>query len=152
MRRAGIRTTVVAKPTESNVSDQPQSIEETYEGAQNRHDALVASSKNEQPAYFATVESGNHVAHEAHNQFSSTVVVLERAGGARKTGIGLELEFPKEMTDKVPSVYPDLGILVQEEYGSKLKDPFPYFTNGKVDRLQLVETAVFNVAAQLPKE
>jgi non-canonical (house-cleaning) NTP pyrophosphatase len=152
MRHAGIRTTVIAKPTESNVAEQPRNIEETYEGAENRHNALVKSAQTETPAYYATVESGLFTAHSNHNHFSSTVVILEKAGGTRKTGIGVELEYPKEMTDKIPSVYPDLGVLVQEEYGSTLKDPFPYFTNNKIDRLQLVETAVFNVAAQLPKE
>lgn len=153
MRRAGIRTTVYARPTESNVAEQPRNIEETYEGAQNRHNALVESLKTEEtPAYYATIEGGLYDAHTNHNHFSSTVVILEKVGGIRKTGISVEVEYPKEMTDKIPSVYPDLGVLVQKEYGSVLKDPFPYFTNNKINRLQLVETAIFNVAVQLPKE
>jgi len=149
MRRAGIRTQVIACPTESGVSEQPQNIEETYEGANNRHDALKKASKANQPTYLATVESGLYQVHSNHNSFSSTVVILEKVGGVRKLGVNVELEYPREMTDKVPSVYPDLGVLVQQEYGSALKDPFPFFTNGKINRLQLVETAVFNVAAQL---
>lgn len=148
MRRAGIRTQVLPLPTESGVSEQPQNLEETYEGANNRHDALAAASKDKKPDYLATVESGLYQVHPDHNSFSSTVVILEKAGGERKLGVNVELEYPREMTDKVPSVYPDLGVLVQQEYGSKLKDPFPHFTGGKINRLQLVETAVFNVAAQ----
>ena len=70
-------------------------------------------------------------------------------GRPRKIGVNVELEYPREKTDKIPSIYPDLGVLVQQEYGSSLKDPFPFFTGGKVNRLQLVETAVFNVAVQL---
>ena len=149
MRRAGIRTQVRPLPTESGVSEQPQNIEETYEGANNRHDALEKASEADQPTYLATVESGLYQVHPEHNSFSSTVVILEKVGSDRKLGVNVELEYPHEMTDKVPSVYPDLGVLVQQEYGSALKDPFPHFTNGKVNRLQLVETAVFNVAAQL---
>lgn len=152
MRRAGIRTLVLSRPAESNVAEQPQNIEETYEGAMNRHAALKASTLKEKPDYIATVESGLYQAHPDHNSFSSTVVVLEKAGDQHRIGINVELEYPREMTDKVPSVYPDLGVLVQQEYGSSLKDPFPYFTGGKVNRLQLVETAVFNVAAQLPED
>lgn len=152
MRRAGIRTQVLPRPTQSNVNEQPQSIEETYEGAENRHDSLARETADDKPAYLATVESGNHIAHPKHNAFASTVVVLEKVGVERKTGISLELEFPKVMTDKVPSQYPDLGVLVQEEYGSALKDPFPYFTNGKISRLQLVENAVFGIAVQLPQK
>ena len=149
MRRAGIKTQVLPLPTESGVSEQPQNLEETYEGANNRHDALAKASQANKPDYLATVESGLYQVHPDHNSFSSTVVILEKVGGERKLGVNVELEYPREMTDKVPSVYPDLGVLVQQEYGSKLKDPFPHFTDGKVNRLQLVETAVFNVAAQL---
>lgn len=149
IRRAGIRTTIVAKPTQSNVAEQPMSIDETYEGAINRHNALVAASVKDTPTYFATVESGNHRAHKDHNTFGTTVVILEKTGGVRKAGINLDVEFPKEMTDKVPSQYPDLGVLVQQEYGSILKDPFPYFTGGKITRQKLVEDAVYNVAVQL---
>jgi non-canonical (house-cleaning) NTP pyrophosphatase len=152
MRKAGIKTMVLPLPTESNVSEQPQNINETYEGANNRHDALEIATKGKNPAYLATVESGLYQVHPDHNSFSSTVVVLERVGGARKVGVNVELEYPREMTNKIPSVYPDLGVLVQQEYGSTLKDPFPFFTGGKVNRLQLVETAVFNVAAQLAGE
>jgi len=152
MRKAGIKTQVLPLPTESSVSEQPQNIEETYKGANNRHDALEIATKGKNPAYLATVESGLYQVHPDHNSFSSTVVVLERVGGARRVGVNVELEYPREMTDKIPSVYPDLGVLVQQEYGSTLKDPFPFFTGGKVNRLQLVETAVFNVAAQLTGE
>jgi non-canonical (house-cleaning) NTP pyrophosphatase len=150
MRRAGIKTQILPLPTESGVSEQPQNIEETYEGANNRHDALKEATQSKQPNYLATVESGLYQVHADHNSFSSTVVVLEKVGTPRKVGVNVELEYPREMTDKIPSVYPDLGVLVQQEYGSTLKDPFPFFTGGKVNRLQLVETAVFNVAAQLP--
>jgi non-canonical (house-cleaning) NTP pyrophosphatase len=149
MRRAGIKTQVLPLPTESGVSEQPQNLEETYEGATNRHNALVKASQGKKPDYLATVESGLYQAHPDHNSFSSTLVLLEKVGHERKLGVNVELEYPREMTDKVPSVYPDLGVLVQQEYGSALKDPFPHFTNGKVNRLQLVETAVFNVAVQL---
>lgn len=146
MRRAGIKTIVLPHPTESNVAEQPQNIEETYDGARNRHDALRASSTAD---YYATVESGLFNALPGHNVFASTVVIIEKSGDAPKAGLNVEVEYPREMTDKVPSVYPDLGVLVQQEYGSALKDPFPHFTNGKITRLQLVETAVFNVAAQI---
>lgn len=149
LRRAGIRTRIVIKPTQSDVAEQPLSIEETYEGAQNRHAALVREMAGEKADYLVTVESGTHVAHPDHNAFSCTVVVLEKVGTPCKVGLNLDLEFPKEMTDKVPSQYPDLGVLVQQEYGATLKDPIPYFTNGKISRMKVIEDAVFNVAVQL---
>ena len=148
MRRAGIRTQVLPRPVASGVAEQPYSIEETYEGAANRQFALAESLDGEMPAYIATIESGNHKIHPRHNTFGCSVVILEKIGGERKVGIHLDLEFPKEMTDKVPSMYPDLGALVQAEFGSKLKDPFPDFTGGKNNRLKLVADAVFDVAVQ----
>lgn len=148
LRKAGIRTHVLAHPVSSNVAEQPLTIEETYEGAQNRHEQLQKTT----PAdftYLVTIESGLHAVHEAHNKFEADIVILERKNEPAKTGITVEIEYPKEMTDKVPSIYPDLGTLVQHEYGTTLKDPFPVFTNGKVERLQFLENAVFTVAAQL---
>jgi non-canonical (house-cleaning) NTP pyrophosphatase len=149
MRRAGIRTQVLSKPTSSNVSEQPMNIEETYEGAQNRHATLKQEIAKEKPTYLATVESGFSTVHAEHNTFECQIVMLEKAGSEIKTGISVNVEYPKAMTDKVPSKYQDIGELAQIEYGSKLKDPFPYFTNGKVSRLNLLESAVFTVATQL---
>lgn len=148
MRRAGIKTNIAAHPTESGVSDQPKTVEETYKGARNPHDELRKVTTAD---YYATVESGLFNALPDHNVFASTVVILEKHGNSPKAGLNVEVEYPKEMTDKVPSVYPDLGVLAQQEYGSALKDPFPHFTNNKINRLQLVETAIFNVAAQLDR-
>jgi non-canonical (house-cleaning) NTP pyrophosphatase len=151
MRRAGIRTRVIARPTESNVSEQPMTTEEIHQGALNRHEALVrvSASGSDKPDYFATVESGQNRMHPDHNTFGGSVIIIEKRDGERKIGISINIEYPKAMTDKVPSQYPDLGVLVQREYGSKFKDPVPFLTNGKINRRQLVEEAVRNVAAQL---
>ena len=149
MRKAGIRTQVLPRPTSSNVSEQPMNIEETYEGAQNRHAALKQETANEKSAYLATIESGFSTVHAKHSIFECQIVMLEKAGSEIKTGVSVSIEYPKAMTDKVPSKYQDIGELAQIEYGSELKDPFPYFTNGKVSRLRLLESAVFTVAVQL---
>lgn len=148
LRRAGIRTQVLSCPTESKIAEQPQNIDETYEGAQNRHKTLQQKTSKESPTYLATIESGLHQPHKDHNYFEVMIVILQKAGESAKTGISLELEYPREMTDRVPSEYPDLGSLAQAEYGAVLKDPFPVFTNGKIDRLQLLERAVFDLAVQ----
>ena len=148
LRRAGIYTNVLSHPVSSNVNEQPQNIDETYEGAENRQNALASELAKTPYAYLATVESGFHKPHANHNLFHCDVVVLESKDGVRKTGITLGVEYPKEMTDKVPSVYPDIGVLVQQEYGSVLKDPIPYATNGRLTRLQLVENSVFTIATQ----
>lgn len=149
MRKAGIRTQVLSKPTSSNVSEQPMNVEETYEGAQNRHAALKRETAKESPAYLATIESGFSTVHAKHNTFECQIVMLEKVGSEVKIGISIGVEYPKAMTDKIPSKYQDIGELAQNEYGSKLKDPFPYFTNGKVSRLKLLEGAVFTVAVQV---
>lgn len=151
LRRAGLRVRTAGQKVESDVSEQPLSVNETYDGAINRHLGLTAVAP-EDAKYLVTIESGQHDLHADHNSFGCSVVVLEKVGGERKVGIDFDIEFPREMTDKVPSVYPDLGVLVQQEYGSKLKDPFPYFTGGKLTRANILENAVYNVAIQLNGE
>jgi non-canonical (house-cleaning) NTP pyrophosphatase len=152
MRRAGIRTQIVTQPTESNVSEQPMSTEETYNGAMNRHEALMRNTSSDTADYYVTVESGQHVMHSDHNTFGGSVTIIEKKDGERKIGINISVEYPRYMTDKVPSQYPDLGVLVQKEYGSSLKDPLPFFTNNKLTRRKTIEEAIFNVAVQLSQD
>lgn len=149
LRKVGIKTNVLAHPTPSGVNEQPFSIDETYRGAENRHNALKESLKDTPYDYLATVESGLHQVHSDHGLFDCVVSVIETRDGLRKTGITAGVEFPKEMTDKIPSDYPDLGVLVQEEFGSTLKDAIPYVTNRHVTRLSVVENALVIVASQL---
>jgi non-canonical (house-cleaning) NTP pyrophosphatase len=151
LRRAGIYTNVLPHPVSSNIDEQPQNIDETYEGAENRQNALKADLATAPYDYLATVESGFHKPHTRHNLFHCDVVVLESKDGTRKTGITMGVEYPKSMTDKIPGVYADIGVLVQQEYGSTLKDPIPYATNGHLTRLQLVENSVFTIANQFSK-
>lgn len=148
MRRAGIKVQVTGEKIESGVNEQPLSIDETYEGAINRHGALVAAVP-ERAQYLATIESGQHTLHKDHNSFGCSVIVLEKVGGEQKIHIDFDIEFPRSMTDKVPSQYPDLGVLVQKEYGATLKDPFPYITDGKLTRAKVLESAVYTTAVQL---
>lgn len=147
LRRAGIRTRIDGVKVESGVNEQPMSIDETYEGAMTRHDNLKALGKDAD--YYVTIESGQHLAHKDHSLFGCGVFIIEKSGQERRVGIDLDIEFPQEMLDKVPSKYPDLGILVQQEYGAKTKDPYPYFTNNKLTRTKVLENAVHNVAVQL---
>lgn len=147
LRKAGIRSRIDGTKVESGVNEQPMSIDETYAGAMTRHDNL--KSLGEDADYFVTIESGQHQAHKDHSLFGCAVVIIEKAGEQRKVGIDLDVEFPQEMLDKVPSKYPDLGVLVQQEYGSKVKDPYPFFTNNKLTRTKVLENAVYNLVVQM---
>lgn len=149
LRRAGIRTRVVGVKVESGVNEQPISIEESYEGAVNRHANLKEHPAVTNAQYLATIESGYHTAHKDHNAFGCSALVIEKVNGEQKIGVDLDIEFPRSMTDKIPHEYPDIGVLVQQEYGSKLKDPYPYFTGGKLTRARVLENAVYNLAIQL---
>ena len=150
LRRAGIRVRLDGKKVDSGVSEQPMTIDETYEGAMIRHDNLKALGVAAD--YLVTIESGMHPAHQNHCAFGCAVIIVEPVGGDRKIGIDLDLEFPSAMLDKVPSQYADLGTLIQQEYGSVLKDPYPFFTNNKLTRARLLENAVYNIAAQLGED
>lgn len=149
MRRAGIRTRIVGVKVTSGVNEQPVSIEESYEGAITRH-ANLKQATIDDASYLATIESGYHDVHKDHNAFGCSAIVIEKVGGEQKIGVDLDIEFPRSMTDRIPHEYPDIGVLVQQEYGSKLKDPYPYFTGGKLTRARVLENAVYNLAIQLP--
>lgn len=147
MRRAGVPVRIGGEKVETGVNEQPMTIEETYEGAMNRHANLKKSGV--EADYYVSLESGQHPAHPNHSLFGCDVIIIEKAGQAPKIGIDLDIEFPQEMLDKVPSQYPDLGVLVQQEYGSKLKDPYPHFTNGRLTRQKILENAAYNIAIQI---
>lgn len=149
LRKAGIRTTVIPHPTASGVNEQPMDIDETYKGASNRHATLKAETAKLKPTYLATIESGLHKAHDNHNSFDCVVTIVEKVGEEKRVGISMDIEYPHEMTDKVPSKYPDLGELVKSEYGATLKDAIAIITNGKVTRLKVLENTLYNVISQL---
>ncbi len=147
LRRAGIRVQIDGKKIESGVAEQPASVEETYDGAVNRHKGLAEMKSNAD--YLITIESGQHNLHKDHNSFGCSVVIIEPKDKERKIGIDFDVELPRSMTDRIPSEFPDAGVLVQKVYGSKLKDPFPYFTNGKLTRTKILENSVYNLAVQM---
>lgn len=147
MRRAGTPVQVTGKKVSSGVAEQPMSIEETYDGAMNRHAAL--HKQKVEADYYITVESGQHQAHSNHSTFGCTVVVVEPHGGDARVGINLDIEFPREWVSKIPSQYQDLGVLVQQEYGMTEKDPTSIITGGKLTRSQVIENATYNTIIQL---
>jgi len=146
--RLGTEIETVAVPTPSGVDEQPRSLDETYEGALNRHEKLVEiTGEKASGDYLITIESGIFSPRPEHNYFGTTTLVVEK-DGERHVGIDMDLEFPRHMTDRVPSEYADLGELVKAEFGAETKDPFPYFTGGKVTRQSIIENALFNVLVQ----
>lgn len=146
--RFGANVETIAEPTESGVSEQPRSLDETYEGALNRHEKMVEILGNKaRGSYMVTIESGQFMPRPEHNYFGLDVVVVEK-DGERRVGIDVDVELPRHMTDRIPSEYPDAGVLVMAEYGAKTKDPYPYFTNGRITRQSLIEHALGNVLVQ----
>lgn len=147
--KLGVAIETIAEPTQSGVSEQPLSLQETHEGAQNRHSRLVSAIGDKAAGgYLITIESGLDKPLPERNYYGVEVVIVEKDGEPPRVGIGYDIEFPKEMTDRVPSEYADLGILVKTEYGAETKDPYPFFTNGKITRQALVERTLADVLVQ----
>ena len=138
LRELGFITTVEGYKTKSGVVEQPMSIEEAYNGAKNRLADLKNQVKHKPYAFLASLESGLIKLHKDHDFFGFTVGIVETATGEVHTGITSDMEIPGELTDQVPEPYADLGILVQKKFGSKLKDPYTYITDNKIDRLQVL--------------
>ena len=146
MARAGARVAVEGKKVPSGVAEQPMTIEETYEGAMNRHKNL--KDLGVKADYYATVESGLHKILEGRGYFGCQVLILEKAGETPRIGVDFDIEYPQEFLDKIPTPYADIGVLVQELYGATEKDPYPHLTGGKITRKELIENAFYRIAIQ----
>lgn len=134
--------------TNSDVSEEPLSFEETYTGAFNRLNHLKKQVTNQDYDYIISIESGTVRLLNDFNYFDISICLTENKEGVRHISITGSIEYPKKMTDEVPSKYPDLGVLVQQKYGLKRKDPIAYLTNNKVTREKLLQQAVVNTLAQ----
>lgn len=146
MRRAGRPVRVDGKKVDSGVAEQPMTIEETYTGAFNRHENL--KKLGVKADYYVTIESGLHPVHKEYGLYGCQALLLEKNGETIRLGIDFDIEFPKQMLDKVPGQYADIGVLVQEEFGAISKDPYPYLTDGKLTRQSILENAFYNLVIQ----
>lgn len=127
----------------SGVREQPMTMAETYEGAMNRHKGLQGAEASAD--YLCTIESGFSEVHESRGLFGCAVLVLNKVGEDIEVGAELNLEFPSELFDEVPSKYADMGVLMQQKYGSVHKDAYPFLTAGKLTRTELLENALYNL-------
>ncbi len=149
MRRAGRPVVPVGYKTQSGVNEQPMTIEETLQGATNRHAQLHTLAETSFGDYFATIESGNQAFAVALGFRGLSVTIIEQQGQAPQHGLDVDIEFPAEFAQLVPSQYPDYGVLMQQKFGSTLKDPYPYLTGNTLTRAELLEEAAYRVATQL---
>lgn len=145
MEREGFKVEVQGKKLESGVPEQPYSLDESLDGARNRQEALrrlgvVAD-------FLVTVESGLHPVGE--DVYGCVAVVIERPGGPAYTGLSIDLKYPQEVLDVVPSKYPDVGTWAMEVKGATEKDPYTIFTGGRRTRQDTIEDAVRNALISL---
>jgi non-canonical (house-cleaning) NTP pyrophosphatase len=145
--RIGLRAHITGFNVASDVSAQPLTIEETYEGARNRH-AHLRELVEDMSGYLVTSESGVIKPFPTSPWKGCEVVIIEKRPDEAMMGVDLGVEYPQAMMDKVPSEYPDLGVLLQAEYGFTEKDPPSFLTDGRLSRTDLIEQAVFKVLAQ----
>lgn len=145
MQQEGIAVEVQGKKLESGVPEQPYSLEESLEGARNRQEALrrlgVAAD------FLVTVESGLHPVGE--DVYGCVAVLIERPGKPTYTGLSIDVKYPQEVLDVVPSQYPDVGTWAMEAKGAKEKDPYFIFTGGRRTRQDTIEDAVRNALISL---
>lgn len=145
MEREGIEVEVQGKKLESGVPEQPYSLDETLEGARNRQEALrrlgVAAD------FLVTVESGLHPVGE--DVYGCVAVVIERPGNPAYTGLSIDLQYPQEVLDVVPSKYADVGTWAMEAKGALEKDPYSIFSGGRRTRQDTIEDAVRNALISL---
>lgn len=149
MKRLGIAVRVEGQKFDSGVEEQPRSMDETYLGAKNRHEKLqqlgVATD------YLATVESGLCRVDPGLGLYGCVAVIIEKVGQKPHAGFSIDIEYPKEVLDVVPSVYADVGVWAQEAMGAKEKDPYEALTKGRITRQDTIEVAAFNAMLQVER-
>lgn len=145
MGREGIQAEVTGKKLASGVPEQPYSLEETLEGAQNRQAALRQLGATAD--FLVTVESGLHQLGDA--TYGCVAVLIERPGEPVYSGVSLDLQYPQEVLDLVPSKYPDVGTWAMEAKGATEKDPYAIFSGGRRTRQDTIEDAVRNALTSL---
>lgn len=145
--RVGILVDVDGKKLDSGVDEQPFSMDETYLGAKNRHNAL--HTLGVEADYLVTVESGLTRIQKDLGMYGCVVVILERVGDKPHVGFSIDIEYPQEVLDVVPSVYADVGVWAQEARGAAEKDPYLALTEDRISRSDTIETAAFNAVVQL---
>ena len=144
MKRVGIAVRVEGQKLDSGVNEQPLSLDETYLGAKNRHKALQELEVGAD--YLASVESGLHRVQKELGVYGCVVVIIERVGEKSHVGFSLDIEYPQEVLDVVPSVYADVGVWAQQARGATEKDPYLYLTGGRLTRRDTIEPAAYSAA------
>lgn len=144
---SGRRISVIGKKVDSGVDEEPSSVESTYRGAVTRLENLKKYVGVQRYNYLVSIEGGMAKIINDQGFYDIEVCVIENANGERHRFVYTNFEYPKEMTDLVPSVYPDTGVVAQQKYGQKNKDPFLVFTHGRISRFDLLKTAVANTLA-----
>ncbi len=140
--------------TDSKVSDQPLSFEETFQGAKNRLDNLLQQTQSVKDYdYFISIEGGGAHILEPYKYFHITVVlILDKSMMRNKRnpvpGLAFGIAFPNHWFNKMPKPYPDMGTLIKEEYGIDVRDPYQAVTN-HLSRKDIIKNAVKNALVQL---
>lgn len=147
MEKVGIPVQVHGEKLPSGVNEQPLSMDETYLGAMNRHAAL--QSLDVDAEYLATVESGLHRVHKDLGMYGCVAVIIQRVGESSHAGFSIDIEYPKEVLDVVPSVYADVGVWAQQARGAQEKDPYEALTQGRLTRQETIEAAAYTAALQM---
>jgi non-canonical (house-cleaning) NTP pyrophosphatase len=131
---------------ESGVAAQPVGWMETLLGCETRLGHLRRSASAY--SYLVSFESGMVDIFGERKLYDIHICIVERADGVRKTALSSSVAFPAEMTDKIPRIYPDLGVLVQQEYTSVEKDPIVYLTHNALSREDLLRQAFIAAFSQ----
>lgn len=145
MAREGLEVEVQGKKLASGVPEQPYSLEETLEGAKNRQEAL--RQLGAVADFLVTVESG--LCPVDGKVYGCVAVLIERTGGPVYTGLSIDLQYPQEVLDVVPSKYADVGTWAMEVKGAKEKDPYSIFSGGRRSRQDTIEDAARNAFISL---
>ena len=139
----GLSVNVLPVKTQSGVSAQPLSIEETLQGALNRIADLENKLTTNDHKAILSIEGGNAKLVKVDTSYYHVVaIVFKTQKRITKNIFAPGLYIPEEIIKQIPTKYKDLGEYVQKNYGTKNKDPYVAFTKGKLTRKDILQWCI----------
>lgn len=136
LNKLGVEAEISSIKTDSGVSSQPFDYEETTQGAKNR---ATSAFEKENPEMAIGIESGLI---EIEGNYFDIACVYIKTKEDESFAYSAGYFTPKWIIDEIKETNTEYGYITQRLSGDAEKDPFKYFSEGKIKREELLSQAI----------
>ncbi len=116
---------------------------DTKKGAINRLEDLKVQAKIDYD-FLIAIEGGIIKMEDEDFYRRTTSCVIEDGFGKQSLSFNIDLEIPKEMTDKISDDLPSIGFVATKLYGNDQKDLIEIITGGKINRKEMIQRSIID--------